>query len=177
MNTETTQTGEVVESTEMTNMPLNGRSYTDLLALQPGVIPVGVQMFGTLSPANSLNDGTLSMSGQRDVNNGFMVNGANTVEGDMGGTVVIPNLDSIAEFRIITSNAGAEYGNYSGGQVNVATKSGTNQWHGDAFDFVRNSDMDSRNFYTATRGVLHQNMFGAGRLRLPRRPRHSKALR
>jgi hypothetical protein len=160
VNTETTQTGEVVESTEMTNMPLNGRSYTDLLALQPGVIPIGVQMFGTLSPANSLNDGTLSMSGQRDVNNGFMVNGANTVEGDMGGTVVIPNLDSIAEFRIITSNAGAEYGNYSGGQVNVATKSGTNQFHGDVFEFLRNSDMDSRNFYTATRGVLHQNMFG-----------------
>jgi hypothetical protein len=160
VNTETTQTGEVVESTEMENMPLNGRSYTDLLALQPGVVPVGVQMFGTLSPANSLNDGTLSMSGQRDVNNGFMVNGANTVEGDMGGTVVVPNLDSIAEFRIITSNAGAEYGNYSGGQVNVATKSGTNRFHGNLFEFLRNSDMDSRNFYSSTRGVLHQNMFG-----------------
>ena len=122
VNTRTTQTGEVVQSTEMENMPLNGRSYTDLLALQPGVVPIGVQMFGTLSPGNSLNDGTLSMSGQRDVNNGFMVNGANTVEGDMGGTVIVPNLDSIAEFRIITSNAAAEYGNYSGGQVNVATK-------------------------------------------------------
>jgi len=129
VNTQTTQTGEVVAATEMENMPLNGRSYTDLLALQPGVVPIGVQMFGTLSPGNSLNDGTLSMSGQRDVNNGFMVNGANTVEGDMGGTVIVPNLDSIAEFRIITSNAGAEYGNYSGGQVNVATKSGTNQFH------------------------------------------------
>ena len=160
VDTQTTQTGEVVESTEISNMPLNGRSYTDLLALQPGVVPIGVQMFGTLSPANSLNDGTLSMSGQRDVNNGFMVNGANTVEGDMGGTVVVPNLDSIAEFRIITSNAGAEYGNYSGGQVNVATKSGTNHFHGNAFEFLRNSDMDARSFYSATRGVLRQNMFG-----------------
>src|SRR5208283_169892 len=137
VNTQTTQTGEVVGATEMENMPLNGRAYTDLLALQPGVVPIGVQMFGTLSPGNSLNDGTLSISGQRDVNNGFMVNGANTVEGDMGGTVIIPNLDSIAEFRIITSNAGAEYGNYSGGQVNVATKSGTNQFHGTAFEFLR----------------------------------------
>jgi len=137
VNTQTTQTGEVVAATEMENMPLNGRSYTDLLALQPGVVPIGVQMFGTLSPANSLNDGTLSMSGQRDVNNGFMVNGANTVEGDMGGTVIVPNLDSIAEFRIITSNAGAEYGNYSGGQINVATKSGTNQFHGSAFEFLQ----------------------------------------
>jgi len=160
VNTQTTQTGEVVGSTEMENMPLNGRAYTDLLALQPGVVPIGVQMFGTLSPGNSLNDGTLSMSGQRDVNNGFMVNGANTVEGDMGGTVIVPNLDSIAEFRIITSNAGAEYGNYSGGQVNVATKSGNNQFHGSAFEFLRNSDMDSRNFYSATRGTLKQSMFG-----------------
>ena len=160
VNTQTTQTGEVVEATEMENMPLNGRSYTDLLALQPGVVPIGVQMFGTLSPGNSLNDGTLSISGQRDVNNGFMVNGANTVEGDMGGTVIVPNLDSIAEFRIITSNAGAEYGNYSGGQVNVATKSGNNQFHGSAFEFLRNSDMDSRYFYSATRGTLKQSMFG-----------------
>ena len=160
VNTQTTQTGEVVAATEMENMPLNGRAYTDLLALQPGVVPIGVQMFGTLAPANSLNDGTLSMSGQRDVNNGFMVNGANTVEGDMGGTVIVPNLDSIAEFRIITSNAGAEYGNYSGGQVNVATKSGTNQFHGSGFDFLRNSDMDSRYFYSASRGTLKQNMFG-----------------
>ena len=101
------------------------------------------------------------MSGQRDVQNGFMVNGANTVEGDEGGTTIIPNLDSIAEFRIITSNAGAEYGNYSGGQINVVTKSGTNQFHGDVFEFVRNSDFDSRYFYSATRGVLHQNQFGA----------------
>lgn len=160
VNTQTTQTGEVVESTEMANMPLNGRSYTDLLALQPGVVPIGVQMFGTISPNNTLDNGTLSMSGQRDVNNGFMINGANTVEGYEGGTTVVPNLDSIAEFRIITSNAGAEYGNYSGGQVNVATKSGTNQFHGNLFEFLRNSDMDSRNFYASTRGLLRQNMFG-----------------
>jgi hypothetical protein len=89
-----------------------------------------------------------------------MVNGANTVEGDMGGTVIVPNLDSIAEFRIITSNAGAEYGNYSGGQINVATKSGTNQFHGSAFEFLRNSDMDARYFYSASRGTLKQSMFG-----------------
>jgi hypothetical protein len=160
VNTQTTQTGEVVEATEMANMPLNGRAFTDLLALQPGVVPINVTMFGTLSPSNSLDDGTLSMSGQRDVNNGYMINGANTVEGDMGGAMIIPNLDSIAEFRIITSNAGAEYGNYSGGQINVATKSGTNRFHGDAFEFLRNSDMDSRYFYSATRGDLKQNMFG-----------------
>jgi hypothetical protein len=160
VNTQNAQTGEVIEGAEMANLPLNGRSYTDLLALQPGVIPFSVAMFGNLSPSGNLNAGILSMSGQRDMNNGFMVNGANTVEGDMGGATIVPNLDSISEFRIITSNAGAEYGNYSGGQVNVATKSGTNQFHGDAFEFLRNSDMDSRNFYSPSRGVLQQNQFG-----------------
>ena len=160
VDTRTQQTGEVIGSTEMENLPLNGRAYTDLLALQPGVVPFNVSQYGTLSPSNSLNNGVLVMTGQRDVQNGYMVNGANTVEGDEGGTTVIPNLDSIAEFRIILSNAGAEYGNYSGGQVNVITKSGTNQFHGDGFEFVRNSDFDSRNFYSASRGVLHQNQFG-----------------
>src|SRR2546425_498251 len=153
--------GQVIEGAEMENLPLNGRAYTDLLALQPGVVPFNVSQYGTLSPSNSLNNGVLVMSGQRDVQNGFMVNGANTVEGDEGGTTIIPNLDSIAEFRIILSNAGAEYGNYSGGQINVLTKSGTNQFHGSAFEFVRNSDFDSRYFYSADRGVLHQNQFGA----------------
>jgi hypothetical protein len=160
VDTQTMQTGEVIQSREMEDLPLNGRAYTDLLALQPGVVPFNLSQYGTISPSNSLNNGVLAMSGQRQEQNGFMVNGANTVEGDEGGTTVVPNLDSIAEFRIILSNAGAEYGNYSGGQVNVVTKSGTNQFHGNAFEFVRNSDFDSRNFYSAQRGVLHQNMFG-----------------
>ena len=160
VDTQTQQTGEVVESREMEDLPLNGRSFTDLLALQPGVVPFNLSQYGSLSPDNSLTNGILAMSGQRQEQNGFMVNGANTVEGDEGGTTIVPNLDSISEFRIILSNAGAEYGNYSGGQVNVVTKSGTNQFHGDAFEFVRNSDFDARNFYSADRGVLHQNMFG-----------------
>ncbi|PYV21067.1 MAG: hypothetical protein DMG27_21620 [Acidobacteria bacterium] len=161
VDTRTQQTGEVISGTEMEDLPLNGRAYTDLLALQPGVVPFNLSQYGTLSPSNSLNNGVLVMSGQRDVQNGFMVNGANTVEGNEGGTTVIPNLDSIAEFRIILSNAGAEYGNYSGGQINVLTKSGTNQFHGSAFEFVRNSDFDTRYFYSPDRGVLHQNQFGA----------------
>jgi len=160
VDTQTQQTGEVISGQEMASLPLNGRAYTDLLAMQPGVVPFDVSQYGTISPSNSLNNGVRVMSGQRDVQNGYMVNGANTVEGDEGGTTVIPNLDSIAEFRIILSNAGAEYGNYSGGQVNVVTKSGTNQFHGDAFEFVRNSDFDARYFYSADRGVLHQNQFG-----------------
>ncbi len=160
VDTETNQIGEVIGAKEMNSLPLNGRAYTDLLALQPGVVPISTSQYGTLLPANSLNNGLLSMGGARDVNSGFMVNGANVVEGFGAGTTVIPNLDSIGEFRIITSNAGAEYGNYGGGQVNVVTKSGTNDFHGDLFEFLRNSDFDARNFYSPTRGVFRQNQFG-----------------
>jgi hypothetical protein len=160
VDTRTAQIGEVIGAKEMTNLPLNGRAYTDLLTLQPGVVPISTSQYGTLLPSNSLNNGLLSMGGARDVNSGFMINGADVVEGFGAGTPVVPNLDSIAEFRIITSNAGAEYGNYAGGLVNVVTKSGTNQFHGDVFEFLRNSDLDSRNYFSPTRGVFRQNQFG-----------------
>lgn len=160
VETQNAQIGEVIGAKEMTDLPLNGRAYTDLLALQPGVVPVNSAQYGSLSPSGSLNNGFLSIGGARDVNSGFMVNGANTVEGFGSGTFLVPNLDSIAEFRIITSNAGAEYGNYGGGQINVVTKSGTNQFHGDAFEFLRNTSLDARNYFSPTRGVFHQNQFG-----------------
>ena len=160
VDTETNQIGEVIGQKEMTDLPLNGRAFTDLLALQPGVVPISTSQYGDLLPANYLNNGLLSMGGARDVNSGFMVNGANVVEGFGAGTTVVPNLDSIGEFRIITSNAGAEYGNYAGGQVNVVTKSGTNSWHGDVFEFLRNTDLDAKNFFSADRGIFHQNQFG-----------------
>ena len=89
-----------------------------------------------------------------------MVNGADAEEGLHNGAAIVPNLDSIAEFRIITNNFNAEYGNYSGGQINVVTKSGSNQFHGDLFDFLRNTDLDARNYFSPTRGVFIQNQFG-----------------
>lgn len=163
VETRSVEMGEVISGKEMVDLPLNGRAYTDLLALQPGVVPINVATYGSLSPSNSLNNGLLSMSGARDVNSGFMVNGANTVEGFGGGTFVVPNLDSIGEFKIITSNAGAEYGNYSGGLVNVVTKSGTNSFHGSAFEFLRNTSLDAKNYFSRPEDptpVYHQNQFG-----------------
>ena len=77
------------------------------------------------------------------------------------GTSIIPNLDSIAEFRIMTNNFDAEYGNYSGGQINAITKSGANEFHGDVFEFLRNTDLDARNFYARSKGKFIQNQFGA----------------
>ncbi len=141
VETQSTQMGEVITGTRMTTVPLNGRAYTDLLSLQPGVVPsaYGAQAPGMndRSPSGGLNSGNQSVNGQREAANGFMVNGANVEEGKNNGAAVIPNLDAISEFRIITNNFDAEHGNYSGGQINVATKSGTNGIHGSAFEFHR----------------------------------------
>lgn len=156
-----TQMGEVITGTSMTSIPLNGRSFTDLLALQPGVVPQSTNEYGAgFNPSGDLNPGNLSVSGQRESANGFMVNGGNVEEGGNMGTAVIPNLDSIAEFRIITNNFDAQYGNYMGGLVNVVTKSGTNQFHGDAFEFLRNTNLDAKNYFSQERGAFHRNQFG-----------------
>ena len=166
--TSDTQLGEVISANKMAGVPLDGRSYTDLLSLQPGVVPassltsetqqdVGVS---ALSPSGSLNPGTISINGQREFANAFIVNGSDTEEDVNSGTTIIPNLDSIAEFRILTGSVNAEYGEYSGGQINVVTKSGTNGFHGNAFEFLRNTDLDARNFFSPARGIFQQNQFG-----------------
>ena len=167
VETQSTQMGEVIEGTKMTSVPLNGRSFIDLLALQPGVSPYqnddttsGVGVDPTTVSGDQTN-GTQSVNGGRLGSNGFMVNGADAQEGVHNGAAIIPNLDSISEFRIITNNFNAEYGNFSGGQINVVTKSGTNQFHGNAFDFLRNTDFDAANYFAqGVRGDFKQNQFG-----------------
>jgi hypothetical protein len=169
VETSSSQMGEVITGATMTEVPLNGRSYTDLLSLQSGVAPatsitsstvqdVGASAF---SPSGDLNPGTVSINGQREFANSFMVNGSDVEEDVNMGTAIIPNLDSIAEFRILTNNFDAEYGEYSGGQINVITKSGTNALHGDVFEFLRNTNLDARNYFSPTRGSFNQNQFGA----------------
>jgi hypothetical protein len=172
VETQSTQMGEVIEGTKMTSMPLNGRNFIDLLALQPGVSPYqctssncndttqGVGADETAVSGDQTN-GTQSVNGGRMGSNGFMVNGADAQEGVHNGAAILPNLDSISEFRIITNNFNAEYGNFSGGQINVVTKSGTNQFHGALFDFLRNTDFDAANYFAGgTRGDFKQNQFG-----------------
>ena len=163
-----TQMGEAIAASKMTNVPLNGRSFTDLLAIQPGVIPASsaqpnaVVMSGCTStpPSGDLNPGDVSVGGQRETANGFMVNGSVVEEDFNNGTAVVPNLDSIEELRVLTSNFDAEYGNFSGGQVLVATKSGGNQIHGSAFEFLRNTDLDSRNYFGSERATYDRNQYG-----------------
>jgi Carboxypeptidase regulatory-like domain len=166
VETQSTQNGVVIDGQKITAVPLNGRSYIDLLKLQPGVSPYshsqdsGTSGVGATQVSGDLDNGQQSVNGGRSGSNAFMVNGANAEEGVHNGAAMIPNLDSIAQFRIITNNFDAEYGNYSGGQVNVVTKSGTNDYHGTVFDFLRNTDLDARNYYSPTRGVYIQNQFG-----------------
>ena len=168
VETENTDLGQVISGREMTAVPLNGRSYTDLLALQAGVAPVTsltnatVQDVGatTLDPSGVLNPGTISVNGQREFANAFLVNGADTEEDVNEGTAIIPNLDAIDEFRILTANYDAEYGEFSGGQISVVTKSGSNAFHGDVFEFLRNTALDARNYFSPTRGAFDQNQFG-----------------
>ncbi|MGB6633102.1 MAG: carboxypeptidase regulatory-like domain-containing protein [Terriglobales bacterium] len=168
VETMSTQIGEVITGARMTAVPLNGRSFTDLLSLQPGVAPVTsitsdtVQDVGAsaLSPSGDLNPGTISINGQREFANSFIVNGSDVEEDVNMGAAIIPNLDSIAEFRILTNSFDAEYGEFSGGQINVITKSGTNAFHGDLFEFLRNTNFDARNYFSPARGVFNQNQFG-----------------
>jgi hypothetical protein len=174
VETVNTQMGEVIGGKEMTDVPLVTRSYTDLLALQPGVVGTASGLTGAYAGAfisagfavplvsGNENSGALSVNGARESENGFILNGILVQETGYSGAGAVPNLDSIAEFRIVTNNPDAEYGNYSGGQINVITKSGTNSFHGNGFEFLRNTDFDAANYFDphGQRGAYHQNQFG-----------------
>jgi Carboxypeptidase regulatory-like domain len=169
VDTKSTHLGELVTGGQMTALPLNGRSFTDLLSIQPGVIPITTLLpnsvimagvTGGLSPSGDLNPGNLSIDGQRESSNGFMVNGIDTQEHMNGGTSIVPDLDSIDEFRVLTDNFDPEYGNYNGGMVTVITKSGSDSFHGNAFEFLRNTDLDARGYFDPSRAAFRQNQFG-----------------
>jgi len=166
--TTSTQLGESLDNRKIAGVPLNGRSFTDLMAVQPGIVPAStaqpgaVIMTGVAStpPSGNANPGNLSISGQREASNGFRVNGSDVEEDVNMGTSIVPNLDSIDSFRVLTSNFDAEYGNSSGGQVLVTTRSGMQQTHGSVFEFVRNTAGDARNYFSSQRAAFRQNQFG-----------------
>jgi hypothetical protein len=173
VETVTSQMGEVIEGKRMTDVPLISRSFTDLLSLQPGVASAQSPMTGAYAGpfisagfapplvSGDLNAGAYSVNGMREAANGFILNGMLVQELGYSGAGAVPNLDSIEEFRILTNNVDAEFGNYAGAQINVVTKSGTNQWHGNVFEFLRNTDLNAKNYFdTGGRGAYHQNQFG-----------------
>ena len=161
VQTENTQLGDVIDSKKMLALPLNGRSYIDLLGLQAGVAPSSAQTIQQDRPVSGiLNSGNISVNGQRETANAFLVNGGDVSEGRNLGAGLVPNLDSIEEFRVITNSFDAEYGKFSGAVVNAITKSGTNGFHGDAFEFLRNDKLDAKNYFVAAKSELRRNQFG-----------------
>jgi Carboxypeptidase regulatory-like domain len=161
VQTESTQLGDVVDSKKMLALPLNGRSFVDLLGLQAGVAPGTAETIQQDRPVSGiLNAGNISVNGQRETANAFLVNGGDVSEGRNLGAGLVPNLDSIEEFRLITNSFDAEYGKFSGAIVNAITKSGTNSFHGDAFEFLRNDKLDAKNYFVSSKSELRRNQFG-----------------
>jgi hypothetical protein len=160
VETTNSQLGQVVEDKAILALPLNGRSYIDLLGLQPGVAPTSSGTVSNRPVSGQLAAGNISVNGQRESANAFLVNGGDVSEGRNMGTSIIPNIDSVAEFRLITNSFDAEYGRFSGAIMNAITKSGTNGVHGTAFEFLRNDKLDSRNFFDPAKGAFKRNQFG-----------------
>ena len=167
VETSVTQLGEVIEDKKILSMPLNGRSYIDLLGLQAGVSPISATAnepagYANGSGSNSNDAGNVSVNGQRENANGFMVNGGSVEDTSGNGANIIPVLDSIQEFRLLTNSFDAEYGHFSGALVNVITKSGSNSLHGTGFEFLRNTALDANDYFNAGLpvNVFRQNQFG-----------------
>jgi hypothetical protein len=161
----------VVTANTVRELPLNGRSWTDLAALQPGVATIQTQpSFATGSDRGNRGFGQqLTISGARPQQNNYRLDGIslNDYANGAPGSVLGGNLgvDAIQEFSVLTSNYSAEYGKTSGGVVNAITRSGTNEFHGSVYEFVRNSALDARNYFedpTLGKAPFQRNQFGGG---------------
>jgi outer membrane receptor protein involved in Fe transport len=150
--------GEVVGEREILDLPLDGRNFTQLGLLQPGVVPLTPGLLQAGGPARQGQ--AYAVDGQRPESNNFLIDGADNVNAVDAGFVIKPPVDSIAEFRILTHNANAEFGRSTGSTTNIITRSGTNQYHGALWEFLRNDAMDSSDYFTHTVQPLKQNQFG-----------------
>jgi hypothetical protein len=160
VDTTSTQLGAVVNERAATELPLNTRDTYQLLQLQPGVqSQLGSNLFH-----GSSDPGVVSVNGGRGRANNYEVNGGDANDVFVNLPAIQPSPDAIQEFRILTNTFDAEYGRNSGAVVNVVTKSGTNSFHGDVFDFFRNTVLDAGNFFDNANGVpradFKQNQFG-----------------
>src|SRR6266478_2375953 len=165
----TSDISAVVNATTVRELPLNGRSWTDLATLQPGVNRIQTQPdFSAGTDRGNRGFGQqLTISGARPQQNNYRLDGVslNDYANGAPGSVLGGNLgvDAIQEFSVLTSNYSAEYGKTSGGVVNAITRSGTNAFHGSAYEFLRNSKLDARNFFedpTAPKAPFKRNQFG-----------------
>jgi len=156
VDTTSTQLGAVMDQRQVAGLPLNARDTYQLLQLQPGVQGVG----GADLFYGSNQSGAVSVNGGRGRSNNFNVNGGDGNDLFVNSPAIQPTPDSIAEFRVLSNTFDAEYGRNSGAVINVVTKSGTNSWHGSAYEFLRNQSLNAKGYLDLRRADDKQNQFG-----------------
>ena len=164
----TAELGTVIATRQVNDLPLNGRNFTQLLSLTPGVVPISVgqnamggRVGGFATPiAEGANFSFPSINGATNRSNYFLTDGLSNFAAFLSAYAVPPIVDAIQEFKVVSHTDSAEFGSVLGGVVNVVTKSGTNQFHGSAWDYLRNNAFDSQDQF-AKIGSYHQNQFGA----------------
>ncbi len=158
----------LVGERQVKDLPLNGRSFDELVTLNPGVVNFTSEKTGGIGVSNSTNGNNFAVSGNRPQQNLFLLNGVEytgAAENNMqpGGTSgQLLGVDAVREFNVYRDLTAAEYGKRPGAQVSIVTQSGTNQWHGSAYEFLRNNDLDARNFFdVGAAPPFQRNQFGA----------------
>ncbi len=154
--------GQAIDQRTVQNIPLNGRHFLDLTQLVPGSVTAPAS--GNLtSPSRGLGANSFITAGNREDSANFMINGINLNDLSQNQITFQPSINTTSEFRILNSTPSAEYGRSSGAIVNVATRSGTNEFHGEVFDYIRNNDLDARNYFNrsgSAMNTLQRNNFG-----------------
>ncbi len=159
VDTEASQVATTISGKEISQLELNGRNFTQLITLAPGVSNQTGQDEGAVGVAGNVQ---YSINGGRTEYNNWEVDGGDNMDNGSNTSLnVYPSIDAIAEFTVLTSSYGAQYGRNGSGTVEVETKSGTKQFHGDAYEFLRNEDFNSRNYFDpSTRPTYRKNDFG-----------------
>jgi Carboxypeptidase regulatory-like domain len=156
--------GQVITSQQVTDLPLNGRNFVQLATLVPGTVSTtdkGSFFNGSASSEVSIRGGfSLSANGSRENQTDWRLDNVDNNEVSAGGIGILPSIDAIQEFKVITSNYSAEYGYRSGPTVLLTTKSGTNEIHGTVYEFLRNTQLNAKDFFSTTRPKFNQNQWG-----------------
>lgn len=158
VQTESAEMSGVVTGKEITQIVLNGRNFTQLIALTPGMNNQTGQDEGAVGVYGST---AWSANGGRTEYNNWLLDGGDIMDAGSNGTInVYPSVDAVAEVKVLTSNYGAQYGRNASGTIESVTKSGTTSFHGDAYEFVRNTDFNARNYFATSNPPYHKNDFG-----------------
>lgn len=156
--------GQVITEQQVANLPLNGRDFVQLATLTPGVTqetnPNSFFNGGPSSEVSTRGSFSLSVGGSRASSTDWLYDGVDNNELTAGGIAVLPSIDAIQEFKVLTYNYSAEWGTRAGPTVLVTSKSGSNQFHGSVFEFFRNTKLDSKSFFAASKEKFNLNQFG-----------------